>query len=192
VRKVVFVDTETTGLDPDRHEIWDIGMIVREEVEPGIWQQETHQWFLDVNLTRADSFALSIGRYHERHPHGYLYPHKPGDRAFYVCRGWSFVAYEIARLTFRAHLIGAVVSFDEERLRRAMLAVNVRPEWHYHLCDVENLAAGALALEPPWDSTKLSNAVGVDPNNFDRHTALGDAEWAAAIYDSVMNKGEPR
>jgi len=26
---VCFVDTETTGLDPDRHEIWEVGLITR-------------------------------------------------------------------------------------------------------------------------------------------------------------------
>lgn len=26
---LAFVDTETTGLDPDRHEIWEVALIVR-------------------------------------------------------------------------------------------------------------------------------------------------------------------
>ncbi len=39
---------------------------------------------------------------------------------------------------------------------------------------------------PPWDSNKLSLAVGVDPDDFDRHTALGDARWAKAIYERVI------
>jgi hypothetical protein len=39
---------------------------------------------------------------------------------------------------------------------------------------------------PPWDSDELSLAVGVDPEQFDRHTALGDAKWAKALYEAVM------
>lgn len=86
--------------------------------------------------------------------------------------------------------------------------------WHYHVIDVEALAAGWLARtrkmqaagyieseiavrlnrdpivgiapHPPWNSTELSLAVGVDPNDFDRHTALGDAKWAKAIFETVM------
>ena len=72
--------------------------------------------------------------------------------------------------------------------------------WEYHLVDVEALAAGWLAAghdwsqgppvgdraTPPWSSEELSRAVGVDPDDFDRHTALGDARWAAAIYDAVL------
>jgi hypothetical protein len=38
---------------------------------------------------------------------------------------------------------------------------------------------------PPWDSEVLSRAVGVDPNAYERHTALGDARWARDIYDAV-------
>ena len=39
---------------------------------------------------------------------------------------------------------------------------------------------------PPWDSDALSRAVGVNPDDFDRHTALGDARWAKAMYEAVM------
>ena len=42
-------------------------------------------------------------------------------------------------------------------------------------------------FEPPWSSERLSNALGVElPNEADRHTALGDARWAARIFDRVM------
>ena len=37
----------------------------------------------------------------------------------------------------------------------------------------------------PWDSDEISRVVGVDPDDFDRHTALGDARWARAIYDAI-------
>lgn len=69
---------------------------------------------------------------------------------------------------------------------------------HYHLVDVENLAAGYLAAQcrlqkawltlplPPWNSDALSTAIGVDLAIFDRHTALGDARWSRAIYDQIM------
>lgn len=60
---------------------------------------------------------------------------------------------------------------------------------HYHLVDVENLAAGALAWPPPYDSDVLSRAVGVAPMDNDvRHTALGDTLWAMHIYDAAMTR----
>jgi hypothetical protein len=88
--------------------------------------------------------------------------------------------------------------------------------WHYHVIDVEALAAGYLAAirqdaaelgyhdrpdtpqyehegnleiaRLPWKSDSLSRAVGVEPDDFDRHTALGDARWAKAIYEAVMGR----
>ena len=105
-----------------------------------------------------------------------------------------------------AHLAGAVVSFDEERLRRLALAHGIRPLWHYHLIDVEALMVGYLygqeratarhvhpgarsAWTPPplpWKSRDLSLAVGVDPDDHQPvHTALADAGWALACYQAV-------
>ncbi|MCZ2261387.1 hypothetical protein [Isoptericola sp. QY 916] len=39
---------------------------------------------------------------------------------------------------------------------------------------------------PPWDSDEISRALGVEPPVDERHTAMGDARWARAIYDAVM------
>ena len=38
----------------------------------------------------------------------------------------------------------------------------------------------------PWNSDTLSNAVNVDPERFDRHTAMGDVRWVMAQYDRIM------
>jgi DNA polymerase III epsilon subunit-like protein len=38
----------------------------------------------------------------------------------------------------------------------------------------------------PWKSDDLSRLVGVEPaSDEDRHTALGDARWALAVYDAI-------
>ncbi|GAB6937092.1 hypothetical protein ACQP60_18875 [Isoptericola variabilis] len=39
---------------------------------------------------------------------------------------------------------------------------------------------------PPWDSDEISRALGIEPPTDERHTAMGDARWARAIYDCVM------
>lgn len=163
---VVFVDTETTGLDPDRHEIWDVALILPFGTE--------HEWRLPVDLGRADAFALNIGHYWERTDDGPPLTLLP------------VFAAQFAALTRGCHLAGAVISFDEERLRKLLRANGSCPEWHYHLVDVEALAAGKLGVEPPWDSETLSAKVGVSPAPFERHTAIGDARWAKAIYEAVM------
>lgn len=205
--RLCFIDTETTGLDPDRHEVYEIGLIVRDS-EPRHDQQ--FRWWLPVDLTKADPVALKIGQFFDRRPdenrtwHGALqWAPGSGGREKGDVRE---VAATLMELTAGAHLVGAVPSFDTAFLAPLLRAYGCCPAWHYHLVDVEALAAGYLAgkakaddllggevaeegidlAQPPWDSKDLSRAVGVAPEDFDRHTALGDARWARAIYDAVM------
>jgi hypothetical protein len=189
-KSVCFVDTETTGLDPERHEIWEVGLILPDGTE--------REWQLPVDLAKADPIALNIGRFHDR-------------RDARAVDSLQDFARDFVGFTRGLHLAGAVVSFDAERLWKLLRGANQCPMWHYHIIDVEALAAGWLvgsfsAIQEvgknpeadgptveevreawlPWDSNALSLAVGVDPEDFDRHTALGDCRWAKAIYENVM------
>ncbi len=184
--KLCFVDTETTGLDPDRHEIWEVGLIVRDPMKgtrDGQVHDEEYHWFLSVDLGAADSVALRISGYYDRHPLAdYRFfvdcDEVPSPREF---------AKEFSHLTAGAHLVGAVVSFDEERLRKLLRANGACPDWHYHLVDVEALVAGLCGLDPPWVSDDLGSYVGVAKQTDElRHTALGDARRARDIYDATM------
>lgn len=179
--KLVFIDTETTSLDPFHGEIWEVGAITR---SPDGRESE-HRVLLDVSLDYADPMSLQIGGFHDRHPAGNNY-NRPSSGPETLLSLEAFAVW-IVRLTHGAHLVGAVPSFDEERMRLACVRSEVVPSWHYHLVDVEALVAGRGPFPPPWNSGELSKAVGVDPAEFDRHTALGDARWAMAIYDAVMS-----
>jgi hypothetical protein len=173
--RLAFIDTETTSLRPDRR-AWEIGVIIREDDG----SERELRWFVeldDLDLGNADVRALEIGRFYQRHPGKFAgSPNGP--------EGWVMECVE--EVTRGAHLVGAVVSFDADVLGQRMRANGICPSWHYHLVDVEALAAGALGVGPPWDSDDLSAAVGVKVSEDDRHTALGDARWARAIYDAVI------
>jgi hypothetical protein len=182
---IVAIDTETTGLDRRAREVWDVGLVRREP------DGSEREWGAVVgeglDLFGADPEALQVGRFYDRHPeHG-------GTNDLPVLPE-ELVACEVARRLEGAHLVGAVPSFEDTGLFRLLDRYNLIPEdgstpWHYHLVDVEALAAGALGLQPPWDSGELSRALGVEPAQFERHSALGDARWALALYDAVM--GDP-
>jgi DNA polymerase III epsilon subunit-like protein len=184
VNRLVFIDTETTSLRPDRR-AWEIGLIERTpdgDVE--------HQWFVDadqLDLGNADPFALKIGGFYERHP-------EYNGTVSAVLADEDYVLHRVERLTRGAHLVGAVPNFDADVLGTRMRAHGIAPSWHYHLIDVEGLAVGYLSARPqsatpiplPWNSDELTAALGLDPvPDEDRHTALGDARWARAIYDRV-------
>jgi len=199
--RLCFLDTETTSLRPDRR-AWEVGLIVR---DPGGEDREFH-WFVgteDLDLGNADPMSLKVGQFYERHP----------DYAGVITSDRVTEAYVLCRLekwTRGAHLVGAVVSFDAELIAARMRAHWMCPSWHYHLVDVEALAAGWLhrdaavkenrqsALEeasrqrdlavPPWNSDELTAALGVKVPEGERHTALGDARWARAVYDAVTGR----
>jgi hypothetical protein len=199
--RIVFCDTETTSLRPDRR-AWDIGLIAREPGKPDV----EHYWFIDerdLDLGNADPMALKIGRFYERHPHYRLDRESTGTD--------TESEYDALRLveaiTRGAHLVGAVPNFDADVLSARMRANGICPSWHYHLIDIEALAVGYMHgvnshghssttcavnciddnMLPglPWKSDELSEALGITVSEEDRHTALGDARWARAIYDAV-------
>lgn len=188
--KLAFVDTETTGLDPDRHAIWEVAIIA--EGEELSWLVE----LTDEDLAAADPVALDIGRFHERHPQGLRFT---GPPASIVAAPYG-IAKAVAYALEGRHVVGAIPSFDTERLARLLRRHDLEPTWHYHIIDVEALAVGWLAgsfdwsegppagdkLTLPWKSEELSRAVGVEPEEFNKHTALGDARWAKAVYEAVV------
>lgn len=167
---VAFLDTETTGLDPDRHEVWEIGLIVG--------SQEITWAIRPQHLDRADPNALRLIHFYER-------TEAPGWEWASSYLG-SYVAERLAYLTAGKHLAGNVPSFDAAFLERFLRAHGRSPAWHYQLVDVEAIAAGVLGLDPPWDSEDLSSRLGVDPALYERHTALGDARWARDVYGAAM------
>lgn len=179
---LAFVDTETTGLDPERHEIWEVGLILR---QPDL-AETVYEWQLPVDVGRADPIALNIGHFYERYTLDNEHPDlwKPTVREELLR---SFAA-EFARLTAGAHLVGAVVSFDAQRLDRLLRRYGACPTWHYHLVDVEALAAGRLRRPPPWKSDDLSDLVGVATDAYAKHEALGDAYWARDLYDATLRE----
>jgi hypothetical protein len=184
---VVWLDCETTGLDPERHEIWELGFIV--DVLPG----QEWEFQLPVDLSRADPTGLRIGRFYERRY--VIAPHIPVAD---LCRWrntpdseWVITtprecAEIVARLLDGEHMVGAVPSFDAAFLSRWLRANGHAPTWHYHLVDVENLAAGKLMIEPPWNSDDLTRGLGLEVDEAGRHTAMGDARWAKRMYEAVF------
>lgn len=180
-----FIDTETTSLRPDRR-AWEIAVIARKPDQP----DAEYLWFVaagDLDLGNADLAALRVGRFHERHP-DYGGPDYSGE----LLASERAALEGVEEVTRGAHLVGAVVSFDAEVLAARMRARGIVPSWHYHVLDVEALAAGYLRgqgrpVPPlPWRSDELSRLAGVEPPGDDeRHTALGDARWAARIWAAV-------
>lgn len=185
--RIAFLDCETTGLDLEAHEIWEVGIIVRElalQTDMTYIQVEEdveHHWFLPMfNFNQADPFALDIGKFWDR----YVWPDmsrytSEGQYMAEWCRMWS-------QMTRGATIVGACVDFDVYRLDKLLKRYSYRMFHNYHLVDVENLVAGKLALPPPWKSADLYEAMNYKPVEEDKHTALGDCRAVRDVYDLVM------
>src|SRR5215207_5572104 len=88
---LVFTDTETTSLRPDR-EVWEVAMIRRT-----LRTTVTSRFMIgDVPLHHADPFSLEVGRFYDRHP---LYNHVEA----FPPTGWRHEDYDSA---FGGHLDG--------------------------------------------------------------------------------------
>jgi hypothetical protein len=173
---IVFIDTETTGLNPEIHTVWEVSIIT--PAEEITYASRPSPEFLSM----ADPYALSLTKFYAR-----------WSRKDVEWESWQRVTAEdmaasVARLTAGKHLVGAVPSFDAAFLDKLLRRNGYAPAWHYHLVDVEALAAGKLGLQPPWDSDELAEKMGV-PKLDGKHTALGDARWAKAMYEAVFASG---
>lgn len=170
--KLVFIDTETTGLDPERHHIWEVAAIVRED---GKADEEFRRMML-TDLTTADPAALRLGRYYERI--------RTEDRSY---RG--VVAVDLAEVLDGATLVGANPSFDAAFLGRFLRDFELCPTWNYRLVDVEVMAMTRLGWPIPKGLGASARALGLDSDAYETHTALGDARLARDVYDRVLTGG---
>ena len=197
-RATCFIDTETTGLHPDLHAPWEIAVIRR---EPDGVESETVIQISGLDMARADPMALQIGGYYERHPMALA-----GRRL----RGLAYVREETAagrveKLARDALFVGVNPAFDAAMLERMLRRNGYAPAWHYHLIDLPALALGWLAgrystqnrVAGYWGSDDraalksddLSLACGIDPGDYERHTALGDARWTRDWHDHLLGVG---
>lgn len=203
VAPLAFVDTETTHLDAEIGEVWEVAVIVRDfgDNEP---TDSEYVWQIRPNLATADPESLKIGRYLER----FAVP-VPAEAAWtgyedgpILPMGRGEVVGAILNVLRGAVLIGSNPGFDDRFLRKLLGPGSA--QWHYRPVCIATLAAGwklgmaelirRMGCKPypadvvpfPFSSRDLSRWVGVEPPKDDvAHTALGDARWARDVFDAI-------
>lgn len=184
---VTATDVETFGLNPDIHATWEIAAIRRDAGGT----QTMHLWQIRPTrrqMRRADTKAMEINRFRER----FAVPR--GAQAADMLAGGGpkamtrkQVRAEVTAVLAKAVMVGSNVAFDASFLR---VFLGSTP-WHYRPVCIATLAAGYLRgrgehVAVPYSSKDVSRAVGVEPPGPDAaHTALGDTEWALAVFDAV-------
>ena len=196
-QRIVVADTETVTLAADTGLIWEIGLIDRSS-------GQEYLWHIRPDLTYADPNSVRFSRYYERcavagrtTAAAMVLSHPKLAKGKRQVTQAAKVAHEVAGLLADAVLVGAVPDFDARMFRAWLRSHNECAAFHYHLQDVETLVWGYLLglraagqdveiPPPPLKSDALSLAVGVDPEKFERHTALGDCRWTNAQLDIVL------
>lgn len=175
---IVFLDTETMGLDPEAP-VWEFAAI---RCRPGLPVQ-TREFLIEHDpgrwLDDRDWPQAMKDDYRDRYVSALALPE------------WRAVE-EINYITNGAVIIGCNPGFDIERLTILMRRNGIEPSWHYHPDDIASMAAGYLAAHGqcpprPWKSDHLSRLIGVDPDQYERHTAMGDVHWCQAQYAAIMS-----
>lgn len=110
---LVFIDTETTGIHPERLP-WEIAMIRR---DPDSTESTTVIQISPVDLSKADPFGLKVGKFYKRH-----YDYCPIFDLGTDTIVWDeeSASESVESITRGAHLVGAVPSFDAETLDKML------------------------------------------------------------------------
>lgn len=207
-RPIVFVDTETTGLSASARP-WEVAVIRRER--DGAQREYVAQIAYDLAgmaQMHASEQALAVGGWLTRGAPGTTYLGEDGKQRSFRWRDERQTAMDLRKFFVdEPVLIGVDVHFDARILEGLFSRGGTGSvSWHYALVDLKAATWGHLLgqdahndlagvpmpteLHLPLRSEELSRALGVEPPAGDeRHTALGDARWAARWYDALTGGG---
>lgn len=179
--RLAFVDLETTGLDPFRHEIIEIGIVLVEQKKDLFGKQSLeliseHEMLLrPEHIETADPKALGVSKY-DKQKWGNAVSQKEGLAwAAALLDGTVFVAQN--------------VSFDWGFLRKAgnEYGVDFEKAVHYHKLDLASMVFGKLYHDPKlsrFSLREMTEYFGVV--NEKAHTALPDARATFEVCEKLL------
>lgn len=183
-RNLLFVDIETTGLDPTRHEIIEIGAILAVP-QPTLlgpatltFAKEWERKIIPERIESGDPRALEVSGYHRR----------DWSEAVPLQKAME----ELTALAQNAVIVAQNVTFDWSFLIVAAGATRVPLDRavFYHKVDLPSYVMGKYAgkLDGPQKYTLRELCAYYGVKNDDAHTALSDARATAEIYKRASDQ----
>lgn len=197
--KVVSVDVETTGLLPEYHEVWEVGIVPADS-----GREHMHYQFQPTELEKAEAKALQVGGFYERfdwlgdprfardmmvegvekdEDEGVERP--SGSKAV---TGAAEACWRIAGELEGATLLGLNVgSFDAPFLEALLQRYGHAPTWNHRFLDLGSFAAGAWGARHTLSGKAIAErmeAHGVV--NGALHNAYADARWNVDAYQAIL------
>lgn len=158
---LVFLDIETSGLDPNYHEPIEVGYC---------WPGVSKSFSIPFDESRADPKALEVNEW--------------GKRKFAPMYGHHQACEELKKYLSGAQVVANNVAFDLAFLSAFMRRNGYEPPWHHSGIDLKSLVAGRMGVSPALVSTSMIIRHFKLPNNR-AHTALGDAVWNMQVYKAL-------
>ena len=174
-RPKVFLDCETSGLDPARHAIFEIAYAVDDG--PILSSFVTHT---RITLDAETIAAAQVNRYIDRCPPEYATLHGPSDDDGDDHPSAEFEDALVDALR-SATMVGANPAFDAAMLRARWC---VTP-WHHRLLDIEAYAAGAFGWTELRGLAGVAEHLGVQAPD---HTAAGDVACLRACWQAIQTE----
>ena len=176
---LAFIDLETTGFDPERQDIIELGCIVAEQIpRPGKGPDlkiisELELKIQPTNIATADPEALRVNGYNA------------ADWLFAVT-----LEQALAALNEKAKdciMVGQNVTFDWLFLQAAYKKTGIKNAMHYHKLDVIPMAFAKHYHDEKLQYFSLKNLADYfGLKNEKAHTALADIKLTLEIYKKVV------
>lgn len=173
-----FIDTETTSLNPHTRVAWEVALI-RVTPEGDVKRKVFQVELTNRETAQADPESLEICGFDDRYDP--LEAHSRQDAARFI-----------REFTDDAIVLGMVPDFDTLGLQNILDYVGDLGQWYYQLVDVDNVAFGMLRalgydLSLPVDTDAVLGILGINAEDYEKHTALGDAELTMDYFYAVLN-----
>jgi len=166
-KKIAFVDLETSGLSPNRHEILEIGVIVYDVEKNTLREFEAK--IKPTNIEAADPKALELNGYNEKEWKHAISLRDALAQLAEACEGASFLAYN--------------VTFDWSFMEEAYRKTNMADPFHYHRICVMSMAWFKIpkAKVNGYSLKTVCAYLGIEPEP-KMHRALNGARKAMEVY----------
>lgn len=175
---LAFVDIETTGFDPDTHEIIEIGVVLVKQIgDAGKKFEILEEIELKIKPERiqdADPQALKVNGYD---PSQWVFANT-------LKEAMTIFASKTENAIFTAHNL----TFDYSFIDHAFKKTEVENKMFYPKLDTISVAYAKLHNNPQVDKfrlQKLCEYFGIQ--NERAHTALADAKATFLVYEKLMN-----
>ncbi|MEI6494820.1 MAG: 3'-5' exonuclease [bacterium] len=176
---LAFIDLETTGLNPEKHEIIEIGCIIAKQIPQdklGAKIEIIEEFELKVrpeHLETAEPEALRINGYND------------ADWLFAVDLKKAMEL--ISEKTKDCVMVGLNIAFNAEFLDQAFTKTGIKNQMHFHKIEVMSMAFAKLYHKQDVERFSLhylAEHFGVKNEN--AHTALADIRTTFEVYKKIL------